>query len=392
MRRHVPMQDQSVDKKTVFTSLYRVGLFYFAGLSIFFIVAFVIISLRISVKEKVETPLLQGNLYIDEHNRLNDLGFRVSIEKMATNEYLPGTIVAQNIAPGKIVKQGASLTLLVSQGDPVIEVPRLTGLAIELAKQQLQSIPRGSRIYTLKEGTISIIPSDKPAGEVLAQDPPAGARIAPGSPVSLLVSGGPKNLQTLIQLDMLKGAPAGLASKFAFETKIIVEYVVQTTDDYASHGIIQQIEMADKNKKWSEAQGATAQVTVARYNPREPLFHQKKRALSSDLFPNRTVFQDARKAGLPKGKVVTMARRHITKNGSVEYSDFAYFRPDVFPVFLLSNDSFSVWEGYHNPMEVKQEETTAPEGATAVFASSSSSSSEASVLPEKIIRFKTISL
>ena len=74
-------------KPKTYLTLGRIGLFYFFGLSIFFISAFTIITLQVSVKDRVEVPMLVGKLYLEEHNRLQRLGIKIEIEKNHSLDY-----------------------------------------------------------------------------------------------------------------------------------------------------------------------------------------------------------------------------------------------------------------------------------------------------------------
>jgi beta-lactam-binding protein with PASTA domain len=68
---------------------------------------------------------------------------------------------------------------------PDLEVPALTGLSIELARDRL--VRRG-----LSVGRISVKPASRSETDlVLVQDPAAGTRQPPGTAISLVIGGAP---------------------------------------------------------------------------------------------------------------------------------------------------------------------------------------------------------
>ena len=65
----------SKDHFLFFNNWKQLFIFYFMGLSIFFIAGFTIINIRVSQKEMITVPALVGKLYIEEHNKIENLGF-----------------------------------------------------------------------------------------------------------------------------------------------------------------------------------------------------------------------------------------------------------------------------------------------------------------------------
>lgn len=383
--------ESQTKEQSVFSSLFRVGLFYFVGLSLFFIAGFIVISLRVSKKDKVEVPVLAGNLYLDEHNRLTDMGFHVSLDKIYTNEYKDGTILAQSIPAGKVVKDGARLNLLLAEGDPIIEVPNVVGMALNLAKKQIAEIPRGAHVFSLAEGIITTIPSEKPKGEVLAQNPPAGARVIPGSPISMLVSDGPQKLKYSMRLEKMEGAPVGIIKALAYELKVPVELEVKETGNPNEHGNVISSEFnTDKKSTWEKAENTSWKVVVGRYNPEEKLFFKGKKEYAHDEFPFRVVFIKSDDYHL-KGKTITVARKTTaSRNQEAAYSEYSYVKVgEYLPVYKLSEDDLSWWEGHYETTDAFFEseqpigEEGVPSDAEAVFQEEPESEKQAVSGPEE---------
>jgi len=101
------------------------------------------------------------------------------VRKRITGNRPPGTVIDQQPPPGTVVPLGSGVHLEV-EGD-FATVPSLVGQPIDQARCMLA----GSR---LEVGTIREQPTGSaPAGTVLQHDPPPGARVAPGTPVQLVV-------------------------------------------------------------------------------------------------------------------------------------------------------------------------------------------------------------
>jgi serine/threonine-protein kinase len=172
----------------------------------------------------------------------------------AYNEQVPrGTIIQQEPAPGRSLREGSAVSVLVSLGPPPVPVPDLTGLTVDQASQRLAGaqlalggstprpdasvragvivswsgeggqLPKGSRVDVVVSSgpPIVVVPdvaqnaksfadasamlqghglraveddefSDSvPKGQIVATNPPAGAQAPNGSVVTVTVSKGP---------------------------------------------------------------------------------------------------------------------------------------------------------------------------------------------------------
>lgn len=81
------------------------------------------------------------------------------------------------------VDRGARVTMVVSRGPAPIEVPGLIGQQVNAATAELHQRDLEARIVDVE--------SDRPAGEVINQDPGGGSGLEPGDTVTLEVSEGP---------------------------------------------------------------------------------------------------------------------------------------------------------------------------------------------------------
>jgi len=296
--------------------------------------ALIIITVNVKTKEKLKVPALAGKLYLEEHNRLMNLGLKVDIEKANLVEYPYGYILAQNIPPGKIVKEGTHFVLLINESQSVVPVPLLVGASESIALKLLANIPVGKTSYPLTMGTITRIPNDKPAGEILAQYPPPSTTVIPLTPVSALVSEGPEKFKTGFLLPDLKGVHIEIIKKLSYDLQIPVKIVPVKTYDYWKNGDVAGVEFggngifinpAVKNEGfWT--------VLVDRYTTPD-----------DKIYPNEVAWINFQTSDL-KGKAVTVYEKTNTNLKNPAY----IIMDDVWPLYFLNDIKVAVWDGYHS--------------------------------------------
>src|SRR5206468_3266542 len=94
----------------------------------------------------------------------------------------PNTVTGQDPPPGTQIVKGSRVRINVSSGPAPISVPYVVGLQYDAAASQLQAA--GFAVARTD------VESDKPKGQVVAQEPSGSA--APHSTITLSVSKGPK--------------------------------------------------------------------------------------------------------------------------------------------------------------------------------------------------------
>ena len=98
-----------------------------------------------------------------------------------------GTILSQNISGGSTVKQGTTITVVVSSGEKKVEVPYVTYMKESEAKSTLKAYVLGYSVtYEYSENVSK--------GLVISQSVEAGKKVSPGTNVSLVVSKGRKQV------------------------------------------------------------------------------------------------------------------------------------------------------------------------------------------------------
>ena len=147
------------------------------------------VDLRVSSgKKTVDMPNYVGLDEDTAKRNASKLGFKnVTVEKVESNNYESGKVVAQNISAGsEIVPNEKELILQVSSGKKKVTMPNLVNQSSQVAQSTIASY--GFRNVTYKEEY-----SDKEAGTVISQSIRSGASIVPGEEsLEIVISKGKK--------------------------------------------------------------------------------------------------------------------------------------------------------------------------------------------------------
>jgi eukaryotic-like serine/threonine-protein kinase len=103
-----------------------------------------------------------------------------------SNTVPAGRVLAVDPPAGTEVRPGDEVVLSASEGRAPIDVPHLIGLHINEASNELQRLGLQAEVVEVE--------SQRPAGEVLHQDPGTGAGVEPGDTIRLEISEGPATI------------------------------------------------------------------------------------------------------------------------------------------------------------------------------------------------------
>lgn len=316
----------------------RIVLFYFIGLSVFFISGFVVFKVLFADTEKAIVPDVVGRLYLTDHNMLRD-DFKVELKPAYLIQYPYGYILAQNLTPGRKVDKNTKLELLVNLSDAIVQVPKLTGFSEDLVDGSIASLPVGGRIFSLRKGVITRVPSAQPKREVLAQFPPAGTPVLPNTPVSLLVSDGPAPAgapQANLAPRLEKGIPVSIALGAAYHLKKPATITLRNTDKAEENATLLSDATVSANGIALEVGQFVENLTSG------------KSVIDLEDLPFTQLFVPAKKLG-DQNQVLTVARREAVpdEDGS-PYSEFwLVSNSSPLPVFRRRDDSFDVFRDYY---------------------------------------------
>ena len=139
----------------------------------------------------VRAPGLVGLTPSEAKEELERVGLKLGDRKESPSEEVPdGEVAAQEPRAGKEAERGTEVDLIVSSGPPEsgeadrVDIPDVSGLGIREAAELLREA--GCEVAGTREE-----PGSEPEGTVIGTDPPIGTAVASGTPVILVLSGGP---------------------------------------------------------------------------------------------------------------------------------------------------------------------------------------------------------
>ncbi len=147
-------------------------------------------------RQMVSVPDVIGLSRQEATARLEALELRVDVNEEPSPDVPRGTVIRTSPTAGSQLQKGTSVTMTVSSGREITDVPDITGLTPQEAADAL------AEVDLLLEQQVNEQASDTvPAGRILEQNPPAGAQISKGSHVTITVSTGP----ALLRIPALSG-------------------------------------------------------------------------------------------------------------------------------------------------------------------------------------------
>jgi beta-lactam-binding protein with PASTA domain/tRNA A-37 threonylcarbamoyl transferase component Bud32 len=130
----------------------------------------------------VVVPDVTGQPARRAQNALEDAGFQVRADERPSSRVRAGLVIDTEPPAGTELERDSRVTLVISSGARVVQVPSVVGQQQDLAESTLRG-----------EGLIPDIAqrdSDEPEGQVIAQDPAAGSTVRKHTTVTVVVSTG----------------------------------------------------------------------------------------------------------------------------------------------------------------------------------------------------------
>jgi len=111
----------------------------------------------------ITVPSVVGQPLPAAKKALEELGLTVLVQSKDSNRP-KDEVVAQDPADGIGVDKGAKVTLTVSNGPPMVDVPNFTGQPVAVAQQQLQAMGMQVQVVGRPDGTVAFMsPTGKQA-------------------------------------------------------------------------------------------------------------------------------------------------------------------------------------------------------------------------------------
>ena len=139
------------------------------------------VTLQIAREPQVMMPNVVGQESQTAQQLLQQAGFQVSVQSEQSDTVPTGRVTRTDPAANARVKRGSSVTMFVSTGPQLVDVPNVVGQMQNQAMQTLQQA--GFQVFVSQQ--MASTPTDN--GRVLAQNPPAGGQQPKGSGVTLTV-------------------------------------------------------------------------------------------------------------------------------------------------------------------------------------------------------------
>jgi eukaryotic-like serine/threonine-protein kinase len=130
--------------------------------------------------ETVEVPSVVGLTQSSAQNALEARGLSVSVAEEESDKP-KGEVLRQNPVGGTSVEEGATVSLTVSKGRVMVEVPDVSDRSAASARATLQAA--GFKVVTKQKDTTDPLED----GQVLQQRPPGGSERPKGSTVTIIV-------------------------------------------------------------------------------------------------------------------------------------------------------------------------------------------------------------
>jgi serine/threonine-protein kinase len=136
-------------------------------------------------KETTAVPELVGLTEEEALAAIRDSGLTLeTIQREYSTDVEEGVVTSQQPEAGATVELGSSVTIVVSRGTELVEVPDVVGKQASEASAEIQGV--GLAVQTSEEFSETVA-----RGLVIRQSPQGGVSIEAGSSVSLVISKGP---------------------------------------------------------------------------------------------------------------------------------------------------------------------------------------------------------
>ncbi|MBJ7330634.1 MAG: serine/threonine protein kinase [Solirubrobacteraceae bacterium] len=183
---------------------------------------------------------------------LEDAGFKVEEEKRSSEDIKENRVIEQRPDGGEQAATGATVTIVVSTGQPRADVPNVVGQSETAATAALQDA--GFTVARTEEET-----EDAEPGIVLRQDPAGGARAKRGSRVAIVVAKEPAEVEVPDVTGRSQAAATQTLRNAGFDVNV-------TTADVDSPDADDRVQRQSPSSGKAK-RGSTVTITVGKFDP-----------------------------------------------------------------------------------------------------------------------------
>jgi serine/threonine protein kinase/beta-lactam-binding protein with PASTA domain len=199
-------------------------------------------------------PKLVGKSQTAAEHALEAAGYKWRIQGPTFNDTVPkGDIISTDPDAGTRLTGGETVTLTVSAGPQLFQLPSLATDSFDVARQSLLALGP----LNVAEQPVQQYSDTIPEGKVIRTSPAAGTKVRTGQLITIYVSQGPPiiNIPSVPQGTALSDAKATLKnSSGKFKTTTVEEY-----SDTVAKGEVIRIDPSDQARKFS-----TITITVSK--------------------------------------------------------------------------------------------------------------------------------
>lgn len=138
-------------------------------------------------RQSVVLPDVAGLTRTEAVAQLEELGLRVEVTEEPSPDVPRETVLRTNPSAGSTLQQNTAVTVTVSSGRELTDVPSLQGMTLDEATEALDEAGLILATEVKQEASDTV-----EEGSVTTQDPAAGSQISMGSAVTVTVSSGPE--------------------------------------------------------------------------------------------------------------------------------------------------------------------------------------------------------
>jgi serine/threonine protein kinase/beta-lactam-binding protein with PASTA domain len=204
-----------------------------AGLVVAGAVAAYFIVMGLLQVPNVKLPNVVGKSENDALQTLEQAGFgrnQIREQKQPSSAQPKGTVFDQDPAGNTEVKKDRPITLYISTGAPKVNMPDLSGVTLDQAKQQLINLGFAKNNIRTKQ----VASADVPAGQVVSTNPPADTMVSTDRQVVLSVSRG----QPQSTVPSVIGKSLDEASKMLVDAKLVVGQIIPISQPGVANGTV----------------------------------------------------------------------------------------------------------------------------------------------------------
>lgn len=201
--------------------------------------------------QQVAVPDVANLARDDARARLRDAGFDVRETEQPHATVVRDHAIGTEPAARSSLPKGAAVTLVLSSGKEITEVPDLTGRTTEVARNLLSDAG-----LTLKS-SVRERPSDSvPAGQIIEQSPAQGSQVSKGTEVGITVSTGPQQ----VRVPQVTGQQLDVARQNLESAGFVVE--VDMVDSLETENLV----LSTSSEGAQQPKGSTVTLEVSRGN------------------------------------------------------------------------------------------------------------------------------